>query len=94
MTRAHLQLCICRTKLIGYSVNTSGCLEDDAGNVYAVIRCNQMVSGAAAVEPTPPGHAPANIIGLKLLLKLGLDLDPDKNEHSSNFIFKRMPVAF
>ena len=42
-------------------------LEDDAGNVYANI-CG---TGAAAVEPTPPGHAPANIIGLKLLLKLG-----------------------
>jgi hypothetical protein len=65
-------------------------LEDDAGNVYAVI-CE---TGAAAVEPTPPGHAPANIIGLKLLLKLRLDLDLDKSKHNSNFIFKKMPTAF
>ena len=37
---------------------------------------------------------PTNIIGLKLLLKLGLDLDPDRSKHSSDFIFKKMPVAF
>lgn len=66
-------------------------LEDDAGNVYASI-CKV---GAAAVEPTPPGHAPANIIGLKLLMKLGLDLDPDKSvQTTSGFVFKKMPDAF
>ena len=65
-------------------------LEDDAGNVYAVIRG----TGAAAVEPTPPGHAPANIIGLKLLLRLALELGPDRSLHDSDFVFKKMPVAF
>jgi hypothetical protein len=64
-------------------------LEDDAGNVYANI-CG---TGPAAVEPTPPGHAPANIIGLKLLLRLGLDLDPDKSMYNSSFVLKNMPFA-
>lgn len=34
-----------------------------------------------AVEQTPPGHAPANIIKLRLLIKLGLQL-------RENFTFK------
>lgn len=59
-------------------------LEDDAGNVYASVHG----TGSAAVEPTPPGHAPANIIGLKLLMRLKLNLS------SSNFVFENIQGYF
>ena len=28
--------------------------------------------GKASIEPTPPGHAPANIVGLRVIMKLEL----------------------
>lgn len=59
--------------------------EDETGSEYAEVHS----VGKAAVESTPPGHAPANIIGLRLLIKLGLDLYPD-----STFSLRYAPEAF
>jgi hypothetical protein len=59
-------------------------IEDETGNEYAEISG----VGKAAVEPTPPGHAPANIMGLRLLVKLGLSLRPD-----STFTLEYVPDA-
>lgn len=59
-------------------------IEDETGNEYAEIPG----VGKAAVEPTPPGHAPANIMGLRLLVKLGLSLRPD-----STFKLEYVPTA-
>ena len=72
-------------KCIGLLRQYNRVQEDETGNEYANV-CNV---GKAAVEPTPPGHAPANIIGLRLLVKLGLALHPD-----STFVLSRMPDAF
>ncbi len=49
-------------------------IEDEAGNEYADVHR----AGKTAVQPTPPGHAPANIMGLRLLVKLSLELKEDK----------------
>lgn len=39
------------------------------------------------IDITPPAHAPANIIGLKLLCKLGLELQEDEFRFNSVPIF-------
>jgi hypothetical protein len=59
--------------------------EDEMGNEYVTI-CDL---GKATVEPTPPGHAPANILGLRVLTKLCLNLRGD-----GTFVFANMPKAF
>jgi hypothetical protein len=59
-------------------------LEDETGNEYVVVN-----GGKAAVEPTPSGHAPANIIGLRVLTKLELYLRND-----GTFALTKMPEAF
>ncbi len=58
--------------------------EDETGNEYVHIS-----ESKAAVEPTPHGHAPGNIIGLRVLTKLGLCLNSD-----GTFLFTRMPDTF
>lgn len=59
--------------------------EDETGNEYVVLQD----IGKAAVEPTPNGHAPANIVGLRVLTKLGLCLYPD-----GTFVLKSIQTAF
>lgn len=44
--------------------------EDDIGNAYL----DNIVGRKAAVRETPYTHKPANILGLKMMLKLGCQL--------------------
>lgn len=59
-------------------------VEDETGNEYVEI-CK---IGKASIEPTPPGYAPANIIGLRVIMKLGL------NVGSGTFTFNNKPEAW
>lgn len=49
--------------------------EDETGNEYVVIEN----MGKIAVEPTPQGHKPANIMGLRILTKMQLRLCTDNS---------------
>lgn len=49
--------------------------EDETGNEYVVIKD----MGKIAVEPTPQGHKPANIMGLRVLTKMQLRLHADNS---------------
>lgn len=74
-------------------------MEDETGNEHVTISN----IGKAAIEPTPPGHAPvrgfsrgtqdfscrANIIGLRVLVKLALRINDNWT-----FVLDRMPRAF
>lgn len=60
-------------------------IEDETGTEYAYIHD----VGKAAVEPTPPSHAPGNIIGLRVLIKLRLSLNAD-----GTFVLNNIPDAF
>ncbi len=60
-------------------------VEDETGNEHVAIEN----IGKAAVEPTPPGHTPANIIGLRVLVKLGLRISNDWT-----FCLDHVPNAF
>jgi hypothetical protein len=60
-------------------------VEDETGNEYTTIHN----VGRAAVEQTPPGHAPANLIGLRVLVKLGLSLNRD-----TTFVLHNVPESF
>ena len=71
-----------RNKLI----NSSRIKEDETGNEYVMLNGG---IGKAAVESTPDGHAPANIIGLRVLMKLELAVNRD-----GTFVLKRMPASF
>lgn len=59
--------------------------EDETGIEYV----NLKNIGKIAVTQTPPGHAPANIIGLRLLTKLELGLTSN-----GTFVLNKMPLAF
>lgn len=59
-------------------------VEDETGNEYVEI-CK---IGKASIEPTPPGHAPAKVIGLRVIMKLGL------NVGSGTFTFNNKPEAW
>ena len=59
--------------------------EDETGNEYVQLKD----LGIASVQSTPPGHAPANIIGLRLLIKLVFQLKKD-----GSFVFGDIPDAF
>ena len=59
-------------------------LEDESGCEYVEIRH----VGKASIHPAPPGYAPANILGLRVIMKLGL------NVGNGTFVFKYAPVAW
>ena len=46
--------------------------------------------GATAVDDTPRGYCPANIMGLRILQRVGLVVEPDCN----SFVFVRPPLAW
>lgn len=56
------------TKAISLLRSIERIVEDETGNEYVEI----FGIGKASIEPTPPGHAPANIIGLRVIMKLEL----------------------
>lgn len=56
------------TKATNILRNIKRVVEDETGNEYVEI----FGIGKASIEPTPPGHAPANIIGLRVIMKLEL----------------------
>lgn len=72
------------TKATNILRNIGRITEDETGNIYV----NIQGIGKASVEPTPPGHAPANIIGLRLILKLGLSVG------GNAFQFNNQPHAW
>lgn len=52
---------------------------DASGKAYAEIEG----VGSMLAELTPPGHAPANMMGLSLLMRLGCRMDQDRFEFES-----------
>lgn len=63
----HLYLCEQLMRLL----EVNGVVQEDADNDLAYV----VVAGRKCpVEATPAGHAPANLIGLKMLMRLGLSV--------------------
>jgi len=58
--------------------------EDDLGHQYVHID----TIGKSSIESTPLGHAPANIIGLRLLMKLKLEMV------ENGFSFRNTPYVW
>lgn len=59
-------------------------VEDETGNEYVDV-CGV---GKVSAVPTPPGHGPLNILGLRALMSLGLNVD------SGTFRFNNEPEAW
>ena len=56
------------TKATDLLRNIRRIVEDETGNEYVEVS----EIGKASIEPTSPGHAPADIIGLRVIMKLEL----------------------
>ena len=67
------------TKATNLLRNIERIVEDETGNEYVEI----FGIGKASIEPTPPGHAPANIVGLRMIMKLELSIG------GGSFIFNK-----
>lgn len=75
------------TKALSILRNMGRIIEDETGNEYIEIQ----EIGKVSIEPTPPGHAPANIIGLRVIIKLGLNAG---KEVKNLFAFSKAPIAW
>lgn len=59
-------------------------IEDETGKECVEIR----QVGKVSIEPAPPGYAPANIIGLRAIMKLGLKIG------NGAFLFENASIAW